>query len=82
MHPKTVCLSKFAWPLNQPDIKRISIKNTKIQLGLYMSYNDETGSWYLFLALLLKLEREFTSLVFCGTTCHIFAPRFVVDSAI
>ena len=33
-----------------------------------------------FLTMLLKLDSEFASLIFCGTSFHNFTPRFVMDS--
>ena len=52
-----------------------------------MSYIDDTGNFYPvfgihFLTLFLKLEREFSPLIFCGTNFHIFSSRFVMDSVV
>ena len=45
MQLKTAFLLKFARPLNQPGIKGFSKKVKEIQLGLYLSYKDDTGNF-------------------------------------
>ena len=42
---KTAHLPKFAWLLNQPGITGFSKRFKYIQLGLYMSYKDDTGNF-------------------------------------
>ena len=76
-----ICLSQHDPSIDQALIG-LAKKKKKNPIWVIYILQRRHGQFFgiHFLTMLLKLDREFASLIFCGTSFHNFTQRFVMDS--